>query len=336
MNFSTLLLLGFIAGATILIGLPIGRLKGFSSTIRAALSMLAAGILVFLLVEILGQACGQTASALRGVSSGSSGITYAAWLVIILVGGFFAGLVGLVMIEQKMIRSHSDLSPQRLSLMIAVGIGLHNLSEGLAIGQAYAQGMNGLSISLIIGFALHNATEGFGIMGPMVKNAQMVSWKTIFLLAAIGGGPTFVGTLLGSLWTSPALSVFVLAMAGGALLYVLKELMSGVRRETAQVAVMATLVLGFSIGWATEVVADMAQSQSGSSVDADGDKLSSAALSLVDQEEQALSTEDLSLIEQLSPKEVAAVMNLRPARVSVIKNRGIEKLKRLLDGDQKQ
>jgi manganese oxidase len=278
MNFSTLLLMGFFAGATILIGLPIGRLRGFNATLRAALSMLAAGILVFLLVEILGQACGQTASAIRNLST--DGLGPAVWLVLLLISGFFLGFVGLVVIEQKMIRSHSHLSPQRLSFMIAVGIGLHNLSEGLAIGQAFAQGMSGLTISLIVGFALHNATEGFGIMGPMVKQGEIVPWKRIFVLAAIGGGPTFVGTLLGSLWTSTSLSVFVLASAGGALLYVLKELLSAVRRETAQVAVMATLVLGFTMGWATEVVADMAQSQEGSVpvVDADGDKISSREL----------------------------------------------------------
>jgi zinc transporter ZupT len=275
MNLPTLFLLGFIAGGTILIGLPIGRLKGFNPTLRAALSMLAAGILVFLLIEIMGQACGQTASVLRSVADGSAGIGLGLWMVLLLVGGFLTGLVGLVKIEQRMIRSSNAFNPQNLSLMIAIGIGLHNLSEGLAIGQAYRQGMAGLTISLIVGFALHNATEGFGIMGPMVKSGQQPTWGRIFALAVIGGGPTFVGTLLGSLWSSTSLSVFVLAMAGGSLLYVLKELLHIARKETAQVAIMTTLALGFTVGWGTEVIADMAQSGPSSGVmDADGDKIS--------------------------------------------------------------
>ncbi|HET9869695.1 MAG TPA: multicopper oxidase domain-containing protein [bacterium] len=270
MHFPTLLLLGFIAGGTILIGLPVGRLKGFHPTLRASLSMFAAGILVFLLVEILGEACGQTAAALAGPPAPALALT------LLLMAGFLFGFVGLVGIEQKLIRSGDPLDPGNLTLMIAVGIGLHNLSEGLAIGQAYAQGLSGLTLSLILGFALHNATEGFGIVGPMVRAGQMVSWGRLLLLALIGGGPTFVGTLLGSLWTSVYLSVLVLAMAGGALLYVLKELLHGARRESAQALIMGVLVLGFTVGWATEVVAD--RSQGGGAVEADGDRISPSAL----------------------------------------------------------
>jgi FtsP/CotA-like multicopper oxidase with cupredoxin domain len=238
--------------------------------------MLAAGILVFLLVEILGQATGQTALAFRSPAAGSE--APAVLLALLLLAGFWLGFVGLVGVEQRLIRSAGAARPAQLSLMIAVGIGLHNLSEGLAIGQAYLQGATGLTMSLIIGFALHNATEGFGIVGPMVQHGDRLSWRTILLLAAIGGGPTFAGTLLGSLWTSPYLSVAVLAMAGGALLYVLKELFAGARRETRQIVVMSAVAAGFMIGWSTELLADTSlssgsQAQSGTVVDADGDIL---------------------------------------------------------------
>src|SRR5580692_3238322 len=100
MNFPMLLVFGFIAGGTILIGLPIGRFKGFNPTLRASLSMFAAGILVFLLVEILGGACGQTASALRDFTANP---VSALLLVLLLVIGFFFGFVGLVSVEQKLI-----------------------------------------------------------------------------------------------------------------------------------------------------------------------------------------------------------------------------------------
>jgi manganese oxidase len=276
MRLGTLLLLGFIAGATILLGLPVGRLKSFGGSWRTGLSMLAAGILVFLLVEILGEATGQTALAFRSPVAGSE--APAVLLALLLLTGFWLGFVGLVGVEQRLIRSVGHARPAQLSLMIAVGIGLHNLSEGLAIGQAYLQGATGLTMSLIIGFALHNATEGFGIVGPMVQHGDRLSWRTIFLLAAIGGGPTFAGTLLGSLWTSPYLSVAVLAMAGGALLYVLKELFAGARREIRQIAIMSAVAAGFIIGWSTELLADMSlssgnQPQPAPVVDADGDIL---------------------------------------------------------------
>lgn len=274
LHFGTLLLLGFVAGATILLGLPVGRLKSFSSLWRSSLSMLAAGILVFLLIEILGEAMGQTAVALRTSSGGSSapGIL----LAILLVAGFWTGLVGLVGIEQRLIRSAREAAPEQLSFMIAVGIGLHNLSEGLAIGQAYLQGMSGLTFSLILGFALHNATEGFGIVGPVLQKGRTLSWRALLLLALIGGGPTFVGTLLGSLWTSTYLSVAVLAMAGGALLYVLKELFAGVRREARQMVIMTVVAAGFIVGWGTELIANAglaagANASSATAVDADGD-----------------------------------------------------------------
>ena len=274
LHFGMLLLLGFVAGATILLGLPVGRLKSFSSLWRSSLSMLAAGILVFLLVEILGEATGQTAAALRATPGGST--APAILLAILLIAGFWTGLVGLVGLEQRLIRSATEAAPEQLSFMIAVGIGLHNLSEGLAIGQAYLQGLSGLTFSLILGFALHNATEGFGIVGPVLQKGRTLSWRTLLLLAVIGGGPTFVGTLLGSLWTSTYLSVAVLAMAGGALLYVLKELFAGVRREARQMVIMTVVAAGFIVGWSTELIADAGlaaggNTPSGTAVDADGD-----------------------------------------------------------------
>lgn len=274
LHFRTLLLLGFLAGATIMLGLPVGRMQSSDTSWRNGLSMLAAGILVFLLIEILGQATGQTALALR---SGAAGISAQGALLAILLGvGFWIGFVGLVALEQRLIRGARPAGAGQLSLMIAIGIGLHNLSEGLAIGQAYLQGLSGLTVSLILGFALHNATEGFGIVGPALQQGERLSWARLFLLGLIGGGPTFLGTLLGSLWTSTYLSVAVLATAGGALLYVLKELLAGARRETRQMAIMTALVAGLLIGWGTELAANAGLTAKGSAapgsmVEADGD-----------------------------------------------------------------
>ena len=277
LNLPTLLLLGLIAGGTIFIGLPVGRMKRLGSTTRSALSMLAAGILLFLLVEILGEASGQTTTALR--TSWSVGIV----LILAMIGGLLFGFVGLVAIEQRLIRTAKGTSAQHLSYMIATAIGVHNLSEGLAIGQTYAQGKIGLSIGLIMGFALHNATEGFGIVGPSLCGKARLPWKTLLLLGLIGGGPTLVGTLLGSLWTNPVFNVFVLAMAGGAILYVLKELFASVRQVAGQYVLMTAVILGFSVGWGTGAVAalngssDSGRSSGSATVAADGDVIQASA-----------------------------------------------------------
>jgi zinc transporter ZupT len=266
MSFWALLVLGLIAGGTILIGLLLGRLRGLNSTFRTALSMLTAGILVFLLVEILGEATEQTANSVHIAAAGIGSFGAAGLLVVSLISGVLIGFVSLVVVQQTLIRKAATVSTARLSFMIAVAIGLHNLSEGLAIGQSAALGMYTLAIGLVIGFAVHNATEGFGIIGPMVRKGEIVPWGTLLLLGAIGGGPTLVGTLAGSLWTSVPLSVFVLALAGGALIYVLKELVVQElfsrmrRRETVQALtiIMIPLVLGFAMGWSIEQFAESA------------------------------------------------------------------------------
>src|SRR5919202_5140029 len=141
MSFWTLLVLGLIAGGTIFIGLLLGRLHGLSSTLRIALSMLAAGILIFLLVEIIGQATKQTAASVSAAAAGIGSAGTAGLLINLLLGGFFLRFFYIVVIERTLIRQAAAVSPARLSLMIAVAIGLHNLREGLAIGQSAAQGM---------------------------------------------------------------------------------------------------------------------------------------------------------------------------------------------------
>src|SRR5213082_3850044 len=110
--------------------------------------------------------------------------------------------------------SIESLTPgKQLALLIAVGIGVHNFGEGLAIGQAAATGAASLAVTLIVGFALHNATEGFGICGPMSGEGMRPSWGFLTLLGLIGGAPTFFGTVLGQAWSSEAMTVVFFAVA---------------------------------------------------------------------------------------------------------------------------
>jgi ZIP family zinc transporter len=82
-------------------------------------------------------------------------------------------------------------------MMIAVGIGLDNFAEGLAIGTSAAAGESQLTVLLIVGFGLHNATEGFGLVAPLSAAGTRPSWGRLGLLGLVGGGPTFLGTFVG-------------------------------------------------------------------------------------------------------------------------------------------
>jgi len=147
------------------------------------------------------------------------------------------------------------LSPGRqLALLIATGIGLHNFGEGLAIGQSAAAGEVALALTLIIGFGLHNATEGFGIVGPMAGEGARPGWGFLFLLGLIGGGPTFLGTVVGQWWVSEAVSVGFFAVAAGSILFVVQELFHVTRRFNLPVLATWALLLGLALGFGTDFV----------------------------------------------------------------------------------
>ena len=147
---------------------------------------------------------------------------------------------------------------RRLTLLIAVGIGLHNFAEGLAIGQSAASGELALALLLVIGFGLHNATEGFGICGPMSGEDTRPSWGFLGILGVIGGLPTFLGTLLGQSWSSQAMSVVFFAVAAGSILYVVQELFAVNRRYGHDVLVTWLVLAGILLGFATDFVVSAA------------------------------------------------------------------------------
>ncbi len=147
------------------------------------------------------------------------------------------------------------LSPaQRLAFFIALGIGFHNLSEGLAIGQSAASGQISLALLLIIGFGLHNATEGFGIVAPMAAESEYPSWAFLGVMGLIGGGPTFVGTLLGQQFVNAWLFISCLALAAGSILYVVIELLGVGKKLGHKELATWGIVLGVFLGFATDMV----------------------------------------------------------------------------------
>src|ERR671937_1194441 len=241
MSTAQILGLGAVAGFTIFIGLPIGRMHGLDAWLKCFLSSTATGILLFLLWDVLAAAVDPVESAL---TSGRDGRFL--WLAALLAVGFSVGLLSLVAYDGWMKRRRrkafvsagaaaatdyehhfAGMSPARwLAVFIATGIGLHNFSEGLAIGQSAARDEVNLAIVLIIGFGLHNATEGLGICAPLSGDAERPSWGFLGLLGLVGGGPTFLGTALGQAWVSESVSIVFLALAAGSILYVVMELLN--------------------------------------------------------------------------------------------------------------
>jgi zinc transporter, ZIP family len=278
MSTGHILLLGAIAGLTIFLGLPVSRLQRLGTSARTGLSAFATGILVFLLWDVLTNAVDPIETALdarhwgrfTGLSAlGTAGFTaglmvlvyYEAWMkrrahrrATNLVGP------GAAAVDEFKSRGWLDLTtpPIRLAFLIAIGIGVHNFGEGLAIGQAAAGNEISLAVTLIIGFGLHNATEGFGICGPLTGEGIRPSWKLLAVLGLIGGGPTFLGTVVGQAWASDAISVLFFTVAAGSILYVVQELFAVNRKYGHPVLVTWLMLFGVLAGFATDFVVSAA------------------------------------------------------------------------------
>ncbi|MGI0090735.1 MAG: ZIP family metal transporter [Nitrososphaerales archaeon] len=148
-----------------------------------------------------------------------------------------------------------EATAYKLSMMIAIGIGAHNFSEGLAIGQSFSSGAIGLALILIIGFGSHNATEGFGIAGPLTGLATRPSSRFLATVGLVGGGPTFLGTLTGSLiGVSDFTYILFLSIAGGALVYVTLLMYNSGRRQTTNDVLMVGIFVGLCAGFVTDLI----------------------------------------------------------------------------------
>jgi zinc transporter, ZIP family len=237
-------LLGGIAGLTIFLGLPVARLRIVTRPHLAFLNTIAVGILLFLFVEVMEHAFEPVEEAV--VDGGPAGL-----LILILIVGFGAGLMSLVYYARRFLRNGH--TAQRLALLIATGIGLHNFSEGLAIGSSAQAGAMALALTLIVGFGLHNATEGFGIAAPLAAEKK-ANWGLLTLCGLVAGGPTFLGTIVGYSYASEVLSLLFLALAGGAILYVVGELLVVGRKLDAPAWSGWGLTVGIMAGFLTELV----------------------------------------------------------------------------------
>ena len=251
MSFAQTVLLAAIAGATIFLGLPVGRLRNLSTRAQALMTTGAAGVILFLIWDILAQAAAPVEASLeaasRGEGTGDMVVKVAAFGLSIAVG-----LLVLVWFAGRVRRRRAEgLSTHDVALGTAVGLGLHNLSEGLAIGQSAAIGATAFALILVVGFALHNATEGFGIAAPLTTGDRP-SWSFLAMLGLVGGGPTFVGGVIGYTFVSPLMSIVFLGLAAGALVYVFNEMMAVSRKFAEPIAANVALLVGLLVAFATD------------------------------------------------------------------------------------
>ena len=245
MSFQETVILGSIAGFTIFLGLPLARVRVVAPRYHAFLNALAIGILLFLFVDIVEHAIGPVETAIRSDTSSL------ALLVALLIGGFGIGLLSLVYYMRR-VSLGPGFTATHLAVVIATGIGLHNFSEGLAIGSSAAKGDLTLALTLVVGFGLNNVTEAFGIAAPLA--GKRPSWALLGLVGIIGGGPNFLGTIIGYTFSSPAVSVLFLSLAAGALVFVIGELFASGRKLASPLWNGWGIGIGFLAGLLTDLV----------------------------------------------------------------------------------
>jgi zinc transporter, ZIP family len=283
MSFGETVLLGALAGFTIFLGLPLARLQLLGPRARVGLAMFAVGVLAFLLVDVMEHAFGIVEESVEEFADDEGSFGEALGLALLLCAGFTAGTAGLGMLEARIrareaapppiaggspelaaeltVEDAISIDPEaaisraralRTGMTIAAAIGLHNFAEGLAIGVSASAGEISLATVLIIGFALHNATEGFGIVGPL--GSITPSWSWLALAGVVGGAPTFIGSIVGYNVTSEPLELAFYGLAAGAILYVIGEVWSAMRRHGHRQLGLWLLAFGFFVGIATDLV----------------------------------------------------------------------------------
>ena len=280
MTFAETVLLGALAGFTIYLGLPVGRLGNISRRSRVALAMFAVGILAFLFADIFEHGLGILEEPWEEWGEGGGEAGEALGYLLLVGGGFAAGTGGLAFLERVMRPGDPDPPPVaggsvdvlsvedaqlisqhgetvrshalRVGMTVAAAIGVHNFAEGLAIGVSANAGEIGLATVLIVGFALHNATEGFGIVGPLGEVRP--SWAWLGLAGLVGGGPVLLGTVVGYSVESEPLELLFYGLAGGAVLYVIGEVWTGVRRLGHKQLGLWMVAAGFALGLLTDMV----------------------------------------------------------------------------------
>ena len=229
-------LVGVVPIALGLAWLP--SLRRASPRSLAAFMALTAGLLTFLMVEALAEAL-ELQARLPGALNGTG----------LVVLGVASSYLGLTLVASRLSGSGVPaLGGVGLATLVAIGIGVHNLGEGLAIGSSLALGELALGAFLIVGFMVHNVTEGLGIAAPVADGAARVSPGRLAGLALVAGAPAVLGAWIGGFLTNDLLAVLFFGMAAGAALQVVVEVGRYVARRAPGGLTSGPVVGGYLAG----------------------------------------------------------------------------------------
>ena len=211
---------------------------------------LTIGLLGFLVID----------GSLEGIEIGSESSGAFGGVELLFLGAGLAYLV-LTAIDRRITagvrkRREAGEGAFRLSLMVAIGIGLHNLGEGLAIGSAYAIGSLALGAFLVVGFAIHNTTEGLAIVAPLARAERPGIWR-LLALGVIAGGPAILGAVIGAAAYNQELATFLIGVGVGAIVQVIVLLLPSIRDRKGEVLYplsIAGLLVGAGILYLTSLL----------------------------------------------------------------------------------
>lgn len=197
---------------------------------------LTAGLLLFLGIDAIAEGFEVSAERLSGAFNGQL-------LVVTVVVGSF---IGLYYTAEKLIGKVSSVSKSvAIALMVAIGIGLHNLGEGLAIGAAIGLGEAALSTFLIVGFTIHNTTEGLAIAAPLASQKPMI--KKLATMGFIAGAPAILGAWIGGFQYSPIAAIIFLSIGAGAIFQVVIAILRWIKQDE-QKLLSAPTAAGIAVG----------------------------------------------------------------------------------------
>jgi ZIP family zinc transporter len=246
-----MLTLSLVMGFSIYLSFPIILRKKAAPRSTVLLVSFAIGILIFLAADIFSDVSADIYASGSYVGNPVLSSIFAS-----SVGGMFALLY---IVENFMKRSSVKESfvPSRIALIVAIGMGLQNLTEGLVFGSAYVVGLTGLLLVILVGFILQNFTEGFPIVSPFFGYKKP---GTAFLagLYFIGGFPTIAGSIIGYYYVNPYLGTLFDGLAIGAIVYVIipmfKNLFRQADQSKVQSLVYAGMIIGFLAGFAVNAI----------------------------------------------------------------------------------
>ncbi len=248
-SFIGTVIFSFIMGFSIYLSLPIVLRKKTNEKTTRLLNAVAIGILIFLMCDVFSDA----APSLYNSNSPGSYLAIPSLSIAFAV----ALVIGFFMLYYFENRSKQGLSPTMMSLMIATGIGLQNLTEGLVFGATSVSiGLfSGIALVILVGFTLQNITEGFPIAAPFLNNDKKLG--TMLLLFLVGGLPTVIGGVAGYYYSSTLFNVFFDGLAIGAILYVILPMVKHQLKDVDHVKqrlVYIGIFVGFILGYLVNLI----------------------------------------------------------------------------------